>query len=106
VFGDNLARVGMGGQAKAMRGEPNAVGIPTKASPYVYASDTVLFKFAEEMGRAFNQLTTHIWHHKGDIVWPEDGIGTGRAELETRAPKVWCLLQDLQKELFEFAVAP
>jgi len=30
VFGDNLQRKGLGGQAKEMRGEPNAIGIPTK----------------------------------------------------------------------------
>jgi hypothetical protein len=29
AFGDNLARTGRGGQAAALRGEPNAVGIPT-----------------------------------------------------------------------------
>lgn len=30
LFGDNLERRGFGGQAAAMRAEPNAVGIPTK----------------------------------------------------------------------------
>ena len=30
VFGDNLAKKGLGGQAREMRGEPNAVGIATK----------------------------------------------------------------------------
>ena len=33
VFGDNMRRRGMGGQAAEMRGEPNAVGIPTKWRP-------------------------------------------------------------------------
>jgi len=33
VFGDNMARSGFGGRAKEMRGEPNAVGIPTKWRP-------------------------------------------------------------------------
>ena len=33
LFGDNLLRVGLGGQAGATRGEPNAVGIPTKKTP-------------------------------------------------------------------------
>lgn len=27
LFGDNLKRSGFGGQAKEMRGEPNAIGI-------------------------------------------------------------------------------
>jgi hypothetical protein len=30
VFGDNVARHGLGGQAKAMRGEPNTIGVSTK----------------------------------------------------------------------------
>ena len=33
VFGDNMERCGFGGQAAAMRGEPNAVGVPTKWAP-------------------------------------------------------------------------
>src|ERR1700733_11175761 len=33
LFGDNERRTGMGGQAAAMRGEPNAVGIRTKRAP-------------------------------------------------------------------------
>lgn len=33
VFGDNFGRVGFGGQAKEMRGEPNAVGVLTKRFP-------------------------------------------------------------------------
>ena len=33
LFGDNLAGKGFGGQAAAMRGEPNCVGIPTKKFP-------------------------------------------------------------------------
>lgn len=33
LFGDNLERRGFGGQAASMRGEPNAIGIPTKKSP-------------------------------------------------------------------------
>ena len=32
LFGDNLDRQGMGGQAKEMRGEPNSFGIATKRS--------------------------------------------------------------------------
>jgi hypothetical protein len=34
VFGDNEVRKGNGGQAKACRGEPNTIGIRTKALPW------------------------------------------------------------------------
>ena len=33
VFGDNLRREGLGGQAGEMRGEPNAIGVATKHAP-------------------------------------------------------------------------
>jgi hypothetical protein len=33
IFGDNLQEKGFGGQAREMRGEPNAIGIPTKNAP-------------------------------------------------------------------------
>ncbi len=33
VFGDNLARKGLGGKAREMRGEPNTIGIVTKRAP-------------------------------------------------------------------------
>lgn len=33
VFGDNAYRKGFGGQAKEMRGEPNALGVATKWYP-------------------------------------------------------------------------
>ena len=39
LFGDNVERVGHGGQAKEMRGEPNAIGIATKLKPE-YAAAT------------------------------------------------------------------
>lgn len=33
VFGDNVERQGLRGQAAEMRGEPNAIGFPTKWFP-------------------------------------------------------------------------
>lgn len=33
VFGDNLYRYGLGGQAKELRGEPNCIGVATKRTP-------------------------------------------------------------------------
>ena len=34
LFGDNDKRKGLGGQAKEMRGESNAIGIRTKKAPF------------------------------------------------------------------------
>ena len=92
VFGDNLAREGFGGQAKEARGEPNAVGIATKRlpdmTPGAFLTDDDL-----EIWRASERDTlTTLWEEakRGrTIVWPLDGIGTGLARLEQKAPEIW-----------------
>lgn len=93
VFGDNLRRVGMGGQAKEMRGEPNAIGIPTKCSPANYLSDFLHFPAAlRAYADSFGQLT-YLLYGSHTVVWPTDGIGTGLADMENQAPICWSLLQ-------------
>lgn len=94
VFGDNMARKGFGDQAKAMRGAPNSVGIPTKwapdTKPSSYFSDDDL-KHREvraAIDAAFDKM--ELLRSQGhDIVIPEDGIGTGLADLPRRAPKLY-----------------
>lgn len=92
VFGDNMQRAGNGGQAKAMRGEDNTVGIPTKWRPSStensFFSDDDFDRVRPEIDAAFVRLALQL-HIGGDIVWPTDGIGTGRAELPKRAPLIW-----------------
>lgn len=106
VFGDNMGRSGLGGQAREMRGEPNAVGIPTKWQPTNHVS--AFFKDTDmpmisglidaAFGRLFMQLATG-----GDVVWPSDGIGTGLAELPTRAPVIWDYIETGRKALERLA---
>lgn len=92
VFGDNMARIGFGGQAKEMRGEINTVGIPTKWKPShaesSYLRDDDFERVRPEIDAAFVRLTLHLVIG-GDIVWPTAGIGTGLAELPERAPLIW-----------------
>ena len=94
VFGDNLQRKGLGGQAKEMRGEPNAVGIPTKWAP---SMDEDAFLTDNDLGIwthcSCNDSARLLVHHAngGIIVWPEDGIGTGLAQLPQRSPLIWDL---------------
>lgn len=91
VFGDNMERKGRGGQAFACRDEPNAVGIPTKWRPgYAtgdFFTDADWPKAMLEIQRAFYRLSEHLCQ-RGTVVWPEDGIGTGRADLARRAPRI------------------
>ena len=102
VFGDNIERRGNGGQAAQMHGEPNAIGIPTKWRPSMrdgaFFSDRDYPKVHAEVLPIFRLLSDHL-AEGGDIVWPEDGIGTGRAELATRAPKLAALFEALRTAL-------
>lgn len=96
VFGDNLARRGLGGQAKEMRGEPNAIGIPTKRAPGMcdgdFMRDEDFDTFRHEAAGSLSVLRVHL-EGGGSVVWPADGIGTGLAQLLDRAPKVWAALE-------------
>jgi hypothetical protein len=94
VFGDNVRRVGMGGQARAMRGEPNAVGVATKYSPSVYFSEGPGEVLAQN--RILDEDMKPLFEHVkggGIVIWPADGIGTGLAELDRRAPSTAAYLQ-------------
>lgn len=98
VFGDNIARTGYGGQANAARDEPNAVGIPTKRGPYVYLEDTDYAEWLVASAPDFARIVRAL-NGGATVVWPEDGIGTGLAELAIRAPKIWDLLQEQIRKL-------
>lgn len=104
VFGDNVARVGRGGQARVMRGEPNAVGVATKFSPSACFSEdpgdvvTQNRVIDEDMKPLFEHLKAG-----GIVVWPADGIGTGLAELPTRSPSTWAYLQQKLAALLKTA---
>ena len=90
IFGDNAVRVGFGGQAREARGEPNAVGICTKKAPTYEAQDFLtdaeyalnVVIIIADFDPVFRALL------RGQVVvWPADGIGTGIAQLATRAPE-------------------
>jgi hypothetical protein len=96
VFGDNLTGTGYGGQAREARGEPNAIGVPTKRKPTMerdaFFTDADLAIFMVRARQAFSRINAHLLAG-GTVVWPEDGIGTGLADLERSAPEVWRHLQ-------------
>lgn len=92
VFGDNLERRGFGGQAREMRGEPNAVGIATKRRP---GNDPEDF-FADGNNDDYNAMADDIrnvfslyYDMRVTIVLPLDGIGTGLSEMPKRCPKLY-----------------
>jgi hypothetical protein len=96
VFGDNAARTGYGGQAAEMRGEPNAIGIRTKWFPNMdqnsffsdHASYAVLLLLREDIEEIESKLRAGAI-----VVFPRNGIGTGFAQMERRAPKCFAYLK-------------
>ncbi|WNL50737.1 hypothetical protein RPALISO_150 [Ruegeria phage RpAliso] len=97
LFGDNLKRVGLGGQAKEMRGEPNAIGVATKRAPGMRADDFFDDHDLRSLQKAIDEDLEPARAHLrggGTIVIPEDGLGTGLSELPKRAPLVNKFLSD------------
>lgn len=104
VFGDNVQRVGLGGQARAMRGERNAVGVATKYSPQhcfgedpaeVEAQNKVIDK---DMKPLFAKVKAG-----GVVIWPTDGIGTGLADLPVKSPSTFAYLNEKLAALLKAA---
>ncbi len=110
VFGDNLQRRGLGGQAKEMRGEPNAIGIPTKWYPgrnkQAFFSDSDFKNVKSSIDSAFTTIRDSLLSGY-DAVFPEDGIDTGLAELQIHAPKIFAYINDRIADIFaEFGESP
>jgi len=103
LFGDNLVEQGFGGQAAAMRGEPNCVGIPTKKFPSsrhgAFFTDLEFEQNKAAIDHAFDLLFHKISKAEQTIVIPAGGLGTGRAQLESRAPQTFAYLQKCLRDL-------
>ena len=91
IFGDNNIGRGKGGQA-IIRGLPNAIGIPTKKYP---SNDPESFYTDAEYNENITKINTAINIIVGlstsykYIVLPEDGLGTGLADLPRKAPNTY-----------------
>ena len=91
VFGDNVLRKGMGGQAGEMRGAPNTVGVATKWAPTsasnAYFSDEDFAECIKVIELDLEPVVRAL-EHGATVIIPLDGLGTGLSELPTRAPKI------------------
>lgn len=95
VFGDNDTRIGFGGQAKEMRGEPNVVGIRVKKKPLydedAYYTDNELEdnmkKINEDIETIVRKYNYESKYEK--LVFPMNGVGTGMAKLKEKAPQTY-----------------
>jgi hypothetical protein len=98
LFGDNLAERGYGGQAREMRGEENAVGIPTKKAPDNRPASFFIDKELAENKQAIDAAFGKIPPDK-IIVIPKAGIGTGLAQLAEKAPLTFAYLNEKLAEI-------
>ena len=106
VFGDNMTRWGLGGQAKEMRYEPNSIGVPTKWRPAMtddsFFSDDDLEKVKKTIQEDFQKIWTCL-ENGYDVVFPQDGLGTGLSQLKQRSPMIFDLIESLVAETFNRA---
>lgn len=96
VFGDNVERRGLGGQAHSMRGEENAVGIRTKWTPELTAqaffNDRDYEECIQMIDHDFEPVIDHL-EAGGVVVIPLEGLGTGLAKLMQKAPRIYNYLK-------------
>jgi hypothetical protein len=99
VYGDNLKHFGKGGQA-IIRDEPNAFGIPTKRYPSW--DDWAFFSDKPDELEAVKVSLRELWKLGQDkvIVFPEDGIGTGRAKMKEKSPVAYEMMCGILWEHF------
>ena len=93
IFGDNTIGKGMGGQA-IIRYCENSYGIPTKKLPSQlpnsFFNDNDYDKNIIIISESIKKIPMGYEY----IVFPEDGLGTGLAELPIRAPRTYKFLID------------
>lgn len=106
VFGDNHQGWGKKGQA-IIRDEPNAIGFRTKVHPGYGALDyyTDQGERGSHCRRAIEQdlgkLRVKLEAGK-TVVLPLDGLGTGLARLDAKAPTLYARMCDGIEELVAF----
>lgn len=102
VFGDNEDRWGLGGQAKEMRGEPNAVGVATLKSPGTFWGDADAARQCAVLDTDFAPVLRALGEGR-TVVFPLDGIGTGLADLSNRSPATFNHLLGIVARVKSFA---
>lgn len=100
IFGDNWEAGGTGGTA-ILRWEPNALGIPTKWAPRrdedAYFADKDLPVVIKRIVEIASGIRRELVKGR-TVIFPAGGIGTGLAELPTRAPAIFRLIdEELEK---------
>jgi len=95
IFGDNDVKTGHGGQA-IIRDLPNSIGIPTKKFPTLepnsFYNDLEIEKNKMKISFAIKNIINESKKYKY-IILPEEGLGTGLADLKNKAPETFKYLE-------------
>jgi hypothetical protein len=97
MFGDNVEKRGLGGQAGHMRGEPNAIGVPTKWAPNMQPTSFFRDEDFEEVVKLITRPIFEAREHLlqgGVVVVPLDGLGTGLSKLHEKAPLINAFIEE------------
>jgi len=108
VFGDNMIRVGEGGQA-SVRKAANSIGIATKRLPTMGANAFFSDKIDEAKTILSDLQNVINTFHTGDyevIVLPKDGLGTGLAKMPINSPRLFHWLNESISLLFDVEYTP
>ena len=104
IFGDNDLGYGKKGQA-IIRDEINSIGIPTKKEPNYkktsYYTDEELEENKNKIDNAIENIIKKINNDKiyDTVVFPNDGLGTGLADLPKLSPLTFEYLTNKIEEL-------
>jgi hypothetical protein len=98
LFGDNLndkyntKYIPLQTQA-VIRGLPNAFGIVTKKDRKTninsYLTDQNFDEIKNDIDKTLDEAIDYAKKHNGKIIIPSHGIGTGKADLKNKAPKIF-----------------
>ena len=104
VFGDNCIRKGTAGQA-VIRHCGNSIGIATKRLPSTtddsYFSDTNVDDVDTVIDDILLLMKTSRNGLFDTIVFPKDGLGTGLAKMDKKAPKLFNTMNELISSHFK-----
>ena len=102
VYGDNIIRIGKGGQA-IIRDEPNAFGIATKASPSIYMSDIDYFENIRIINNDIFKIREAYKNDMYDsIIFSINGLGTGLSNMQQVCPRTFLYLCERLLDEFNF----
>lgn len=106
IFGDNLEREGMGGQA-VIREQTNAIGLATKKKPSSSPDAYFIDEEFKENCQIIEEEIVKIWNYAKEhdykaIAFPYMGLGTGLSDMPHKCPRTFFYLCTRLFEEFKF----